>query len=222
MTSFLWTKASSVSPPPRPVTASTSTSSNAASTAEEVEVLPMPISPMPSKAASASMAIWAPVRMACSAWARVMAGPAAMLPVPAAMRLSSTAGSFTGIFTPISQTVTPQPNRAASTAAPVLHRVRLIVCCKVTIWGVLATPSATTPLSAAKTSSCFLARSLCSWPVMPASWMESSSSRPRLPGGLASWACRRAAASMAARSRGRMVPMSCSRFCIQTPSFFTS
>ena len=54
--------------------------------------------------------------------------------------------------------------------------------------GALETPSSTTPLSAAKTRRCFFSILLCTRPVIPASCTERSSSRPRLPGGLASCA----------------------------------
>ena len=77
------------------------------------------------------------------------------------------------------QVVTQVPGLAA-------EEIEQQVCCFVTDCGALETPSATTPLSAAKTTSCFLLSALCTRPVIPASWMESSSSRPRLPGGFAS------------------------------------
>ena len=87
-----------------------------------------------------------------------------------------------------------------------------MVCCFVTDCGALETPSATTPLSAAKTSSCFLLSALCTRPVIPASWMEISSSRPRLPGGLASRAV------IALRSSGATTRTSASNsFCMALP-----
>ena len=99
----------------------------------------------------------------------------------------------------------PLPKCFASTDAPVFARVRFTVCCKVTDWGALDTPSATTPLSAAKTSRWVFSTRLHTFPVIPASWMDKLSSRPRLPGGLASRSCRSRAASMAAVSRGRIM-----------------
>ena len=77
MTCFFFRKLSSVMPPPRPVTCSTPRPVRAASTAAEVVVLPMPISPTPTTripSARAWAASSAPVRMALSAFSRVMAG----------------------------------------------------------------------------------------------------------------------------------------------------
>ena len=91
--------------------------------------------------------------MALSACAYVIAGPCAIFAVPYAILRFSTAPSRISAFTPTSQTVTSQPKRFASTLAPVFDRVRLTVCIRVTDCGALATPSATTPLSAANTSS---------------------------------------------------------------------
>ena len=70
--------------------------------------------------------------------------------------------------------------------------------------GVQDTPSATTPLSAASTVTRHRRTSGRAVRRTPASRMDISSSAPRLPGGLASSACRRRAASMDSRSAGRM------------------
>ena len=188
MTAFFLANASSVTPPPRPVTASTGASSSTASTAEDVVVLPMPISPTPSTSASVSAASSMPVSTARSHSSRVMALPRAIFFVPKAILRHSTAFSRMFAATPTSQTVIAQPKCLQSVAAPVLPRVRLIVCESVTERGALETPSSTTPLSAAKTRRCFFSILLCTRPVIPASCTERSSSLPRLPGGLASCA----------------------------------
>ena len=109
------------------------------------------------------------MRMAFSACSRVMAGPLAMFWVPKAIFRSSTAGSRMMALTPTSQTVIPAPKCLHSTEAPVLARVRLTVCIRVTDWGALDTPSSTTPLSAAKTSKWVLSMVFWTFPVIPAS-----------------------------------------------------
>ena len=167
MTSFFFRKDSSVMPPPRPVTFSTGTPRSTASTAEEVVVLPMPISPTPRASAFVSMASSAPIKMAFSACLRVMAGPLKIFCVPMAIFRFKTFGSVITALTPTSQTVIPEPKCLARTEAPVLARVRLMVCIRVTDWGALETPSSTTPLSAAKTSRWVWSMELCTEPVMP-------------------------------------------------------
>ena len=206
-TSFFRRKPSSVSPPPRPVTAATSAPVRAASTADEVVVLPMPISPMPSAvtpSALASAACSIPAAMASSTCRRVMASSRTMLPVPRRTFRSRMPTGGTSPSMPTSTTVTSSPKAAAIADIPVLRKVMFTACCNVTDGGVQDTPSATTPLSAANTATRHLSMAGHTCPVTPASRMDSSSSCPRLPGGLASCACRRRAASMAASSAGRM------------------
>ena len=82
ITAFFFRKLSSVMPPPRPVTLSTSAPSSTPSTADEVVVLPMPISPIPTASASMFSATAAPVKIACKACSRVIAGPVQIFFVP--------------------------------------------------------------------------------------------------------------------------------------------
>ena len=110
----------------------------------------------------------------------------------------------TGTQMPTSTTCTSSPKYAANADIPVLCRVMFTACCTVTDWGAQDTPSATTPLSAASTVTRHRRTSGRAVRRIPASRMDISSSAPRLPGGLASSACRRRAASMASRSAGRM------------------
>ena len=170
-------------------------------------MLPMPISPTPTASMPSSLAMWArsrPTDRARRASCSVMAGSAAMSPVEKRTFRSSTWGQDTGTQMPTSTTWTWSPKYAARADMPVLCRVMFTACCTVTDWGAQDTPSATTPLSAASTVTRH--RSIRGRGVlrMPASRMDMSSRAPRLPGGLASSACRRRAASMASRSAGRM------------------
>ena len=69
---------------------------------------------------------------------------------------------------------------------PVRPLVILSAWERVTICGVEATPSATTPLSAHNTMILRLSTLFFTLPVIPASRMAASASLPRLPGGAAS------------------------------------
>ena len=219
-TAFFRAKPSSVSPPPRPVTVSMSAPVSTASTAAEVVVLPMPISPMPSAVTPsrrASAACSMPAASASSACCRVMASSRAMLPVVRRICRSKMASQCGFCSIPTSTTATWSPKHAASDDIPVTCRVMFTACCRVTDRGAQDTPSSTTPLSAANTATRHLSMAGHTCPVMPASRTEMVSSSPRLPGGLASSACRFSAASMAARSAGVMACIyacsSCSVIC---------
>ena len=200
-------KASSVSPLPKPVTASAGAPVNAESTAAEVVVLPMPISPMPSASTPSAFAVSAasmPAAMAASACSRVIAGPSAILPVPLAILRSSIPSGVRCESMPTSITRTSFPKNAAIADIPVMCFVMFTDWASVTLCGVTATPSFTTPLSAAKTATRQRPSVFLTLPVTPASLIEIVSSLPRLPGGFASSACRLAAASAASASAGAM------------------
>ena len=183
-------------------------------------MLPMPISPMPKAVTPsllASPACSMPAASASSACRRVMASSRAMLPVVRRMCRSKMAAQRGSWAMPTSTTVTWSPKQAAMEDIPVTRRVIFTACCRVTERGAQDTPSSTTPLSAANTATRHLSMAGQNCPVMPASRMEMVSSAPRLPGGLASAACRFSAAVMAAPSAGAMVCMyacsSCSVIC---------
>ena len=168
----------------------------------------MPISPMPtavSPAAFASRTVSMPTEMACTASLRSMAGFCAKFSVPCRIFRSRTAGQCVSVKIPTSVTITSSPKNRASVDMPVRPRVMLTACSRVTDCGAQLTPSAQTPLSAAKTSTPVRPSVGRSVPKMPARRTEMSSSRPRLWGGLASWACRASAAHIAAASAGVMV-----------------
>ena len=89
ITSILRRSPASESPAPRPVISATGRPSNTDATAEEVVVFPMPISPVASSCTPARFCARTnarPAAMACTACARVMAGPAVKSQVPGAMR----------------------------------------------------------------------------------------------------------------------------------------
>ena len=77
--------------------------------------------------------------------------------------------------------------------------------CAVTSLPHWLTPSATTPLSAQKTSSFFRSSRISGDPVSAAMRTRSSSKSPRLPRGLARLSQRRRAAAAAASSGGLIV-----------------
>ena len=209
-TSFFRAKARSVRPPPRPVTVSISAPVSTASTAAEVLVLPMPISPMPSAVTPPALAMAAcsmPAAMAASACGRVMASSMAMSPVLRRTRRFRMPAGVVPQSMPTSTTATSSPKAAAMADMPVLRRVMLTACCTVTERGAQDTPSSTTPLSAANTATRQRFMGGHTRPVTPARRTDISSSAPRLPGGLASCACRCRAAAMASRSAGRMAAM---------------
>ena len=170
-------------------------------------MLPMPISPTPTASMPSALACRArssPTAKASRACCSVMAGSTAISPVENRTFRSSTWGQGTGTQMPTSTTCTSSPKYAANADIPVLCRVMFTACCTVTDWGAQDTPSATTPLSAASTVTRHRRTSGRAVRRTPASRMDISSSAPRLPGGLASSACRRRAASMASRSAGRI------------------
>ena len=175
-------------------------------------MLPIPISPMPRAvilSALARAACSMPAAMAASASGRVIASSTAMFPVPGRTFRSRMPTPGTSAAIPTSTTATSSPKAAAMADIPVLRRVMLMACCKVTDRGAQDTPSSTTPLSAANTTTRQLSIFGHTWPVMPARRMAISSSAPKLPGGLASSACRFRAASITARSAGRMACIYC-------------
>src|SRR6267378_2954025 len=202
--STLRASAASSTPVPRPVTRSGGAPVIAAVIALAAVVLPIPISPVPRRSAPASIAARAsraPVSMALTAWARVIAGPRAMLAVPGAIgQATSSDARAIGFATPKSATITRAPACRASTltAAPPLRKFSTI--CAVTTWGYALTPSATTPWSAANVKMTGR-RTLGAPPRSTASRRAISSSRPRLPGGFvrpSRWRC-----ASAARPGGR-------------------
>ena len=82
-------------PAPRPVISATGRPSRTQATAEEVVVLPMPISPVamrPAPRSFSSRTSSTPVRTACSASPRAMAGPWVISWVPLPILRSSTPG----------------------------------------------------------------------------------------------------------------------------------
>ena len=116
----------------------------------------MPISPVasrPTPAAFCSRASSAPVRMARSACARVMAGPWVMSPVPSPRRRSSTPGMGPGSFIPMSTGTTRHPATAAILQTEERLAPAFRATAAVTSWPLWATPWASTPLSAHSSSS---------------------------------------------------------------------
>ena len=148
-----------------------------------------------------------PAAMAASACGRVMASSMAMSPVLRRTRRFRMPAGVVPQSMPTSTTATSSPKAAAMADMPVLRRVMLTACCTVTDRGAQDTPSSTTPLSAANTATRHLSIRGHTRPVTPARRTDMSSSAPRLPGGLASCACRCRAAAMASRSAGRMAAM---------------
>ena len=96
---------SSERPAPRPVISTGARPSSTLATALAVVVLPMPISPVASRRTPFSFCVRtssAPAKTACSAWARVMAGPCVISPVPLPMRRASTPDCGAKSRTPMS------------------------------------------------------------------------------------------------------------------------
>ena len=148
-----------------------------------------------------------PQPMACTAWARVMAGPQVKSLVPGAMWQSCTPGTGAPAM-PISTGTTLQCAAAAIWHTLVRRAARFCSTARVTLASVWLTPWATTPLSAHSTSTARRAKSSSGVPVRAAASSSMVSRLPSPPSGLASaaqWAC---AAARAASSGGVMV---CSR-----------
>ena len=177
---------SSERPAPRPVKSSAGRPSSAQATAAEVVVLPMPISPVASSrtpAAACRAASRAPVRTACSAWARVMAGPAVMSPVPLPTRQSRTPGAPAKSRMPISTGTTAHRAACAIRQTGLRPAARPRATAAVAAGPVWVTPRATTPLSAQRTSTARRSKSRSALPVRAAASSSMVSSRPRLPSG---------------------------------------
>ena len=111
----------------------------------------MPISPVASRRTPFSFCVRtssAPAKTACSAWARVMAGPCVISPVPLPMRRASTPGCGAKSRTPMSTGTTAHCAACAIRHTEVRPAARLRVTAAVTLLSVWVTPWATTPLSA--------------------------------------------------------------------------
>ena len=200
--SILRCSPASESPAPRPVISATGRPSSTLATALDVVVLPMPISPVASS--------WAPVcfcartsampaAIACTACARVIAGPVVKSAVPAAIRQSAAPGTGAPAM-PISTGTTSQWAAAAMRQTLVRRAVRFSSTARVTEASVWLTPCATTPLSAQSTSTARRLTSGTGSPVSAAASSTMASSRPSPPKGFASaaqwaWAAARAASS---------------------------
>ena len=182
----------------------------------------MPISPVASRRTPFSFCVRtssAPAKTACSAWARVMAGPCVISPVPLPMRRASTPGCGAKSRTPMSTGTTAHCAACAIRHTEVRPAARLRVTAAVTLLSVWVTPWATTPLSAHSTSTARGKSGACASPVSAAMSSSAVSSRPRLPKGFAHAAQRRCACSRAASSGGVMF-CSNSRSSMLPASFF--
>ena len=117
-------------------------------------MLPMPISPTPMAWTPSSLAWPAssrPTPMASSTSWRVRAGSLARLRVERRIFRFRIAGHRTSALIPTSATTTEFPKYLARADMPVICRVMFTAWLKVTDSGEEETPSAMTPLSAAKT-----------------------------------------------------------------------
>ena len=145
-----------------------------------------------------------PSPMACTASARLMAGPAVKSIVPAAMRQFRTPGTGSPAM-PISTGTTSQWAARAIWHTLVRRIARFSATARVTSCPVWLTPCATTPLSAQSTTTARRERSNSALPVRAAASSIMVSSRPSPPRGfarLAQWAC----AAARAASSGGVIP----------------
>ena len=196
---------SSERPAPRPVISTGARPSSTLATALAVVVLPMPISPVASRRtppAHSSRAVSTPVRTACTASPRLMAGPWVMSAVPRRTHRCTMRAPVRGTAVPMSTGTTSAPAERAMAHTLVSPVDMFSATMAVTSWPVWVTPWATTPLSAHMTTTARLEMSTSALPVMPAMRMTASSSAPRLPRGLAMESHRAFARSMAAVSAG--------------------
>ena len=151
-------------------------------TALEVVVLPMPISPVASRRtppAHSSRAVSTPVRTACTASPRLMAGPWVMSAVPRRTHRCTMRAPVRGTAVPMSTGTTSAPAERAMAHTLVSPVDMFSATMAVTSWPVWVTPWATTPLSAQNTATAFFSMVRFQVPAPPAARTIKSSSRPR-------------------------------------------
>ncbi len=196
----------SSTPVPRPVTLATGRPLSAATIADDGVVLPIPMSPVATRSSPASISASTTSTPACSAAApapALIAGPRVRSAVPqATLRCTSPGVSPKSYATPTSTTATRAPACRVRTLIAAPPRRKLSTICGVTSLGYALTPFRTTPWSPAITIRPSRGTRGRDCPVMPASWIESASSRPRLPCGFVNVSCRARAAAMLASSSG--------------------
>ena len=147
--------------------------------------------------------------MACTACARVMAGPAVKSQVPGAMRYSAAPATGAPAI-PISTGTTAHRAAAAMRQTLVRRATRFSSTARVTAASVWLTPCATTPLSAQSTSTARRSKAGAAFPVRAAASSIIVSSAPSPPRGFASaaqcaWAAARADSSGGVTVRSRVI-----------------
>ena len=208
ITETLRRRCSSSSPVPLPAISPGGLPVSTAAMAALGVVLAMPMSPVPKRSVPGERlsAISIPASTLNTASSRLMAGPSAMLPVPARMRLeisqSLSFGRSSSEATPRSATTTRAPVERAMALMPAPPRTKLWTICAVTSRGYLLTPSAATPWSAAMTTTVLFLKGGLSFPVIAAISRARSIRRPSAQWGMVSRSRRSFARAAAPASKG--------------------